>query len=455
MASHTHATSTEEELQIPARVWASVLLIPWVILMHAAYAGVSMEGMPTSSWQHSWAIFGFLLSMPGAFLILLRARRPEFALLLSTVMTIAFPLSPLQCQILAAAVIARRPRARTWAIPLMLATTLFAEGKDLLRGTHHPDASLWFATQTENPNPSLTVAIATAVLVAGAGVAIAITAGYMMRERASRAHAEGNLQRERTRATKLQSEIDARTFSEAVAREAHDTLAHSLSVLALQSVTLARQALTLAQHVKKADVHEFASLQPTLAEEAEAISEQASQLRAMSAGALDDAHTVIEMLRNPEVTLDNLSQGSDEAALTRESLGELIEQARSSGLGIESWIDVSDLTQLSPVISTLAYRVIQEGLSNAIRHASEPRVQLEVNAQEGRGVFISVINPVATGGAAAHPSTPTGVLPEESEHTGHGLAEIEERIRSCSGRCTWGEEDGKFALHVHLPWVRA
>lgn len=472
MATRTHETNTEEELQIPAKIWASVLLIPWAFFMHSVYAGIAVSGLPSGSWQYSWALTGFLVSIPGSFLILLRSQRPQFALIASAIMTIAFPLSPLQCQILTTAVIARKPHARPWAIPLMLAVTLIGEGKDLARGVSIPQASLWYASQTNNPDPHLLVSLATAALVTFAGVAICITAGHMMSERASRAHAEGNLQRERTRATKLQNEIDARVFSEAVARETHDTLAHSLSVLALQSVTLASHARTLADRIGNIDVYEFPDLRPKLVMDAEAISQQASQLRALSAGALNEAHTVIDMLRNPEVTLKTLSLGNEEAALTRSSLGKLIEQARESGFTIDSWIDVSSLSQLSPTISTLAYRVIQEGLSNAIRYSSVPRAQLEVIAEEHRGVIINVINPVSAKIDPSHSEPTTSQVPatandalgdmrtqstntysNESRHSGHGLIGIEERIRSCSGRCTWGEEDGKFILRVNLPWV--
>lgn len=71
---------------------------------------------------------------------------------------------------------------------------------------------------------------------------------------------------------------------------------------------------------------------------------------------------------------------SDEMALTREALNRLVDDARNAGMPLNTWIDIRQLATLDDTVAKVAYRAVQEGLTNARRHASDAPVSLEVNA---------------------------------------------------------------------------
>jgi signal transduction histidine kinase len=82
------------------------------------------------------------------------------------------------------------------------------------------------------------------------------------------------------------------------------------------------------------------------------------------------------------------------------------------------------------------YRVIQEGLTNARKHAAGRPV--EVRLSGGDGIRVEVVNP--TGPAAGTPGSGTGLI---------GLAE---RVELAGGRLEHGTTDGRFRLVATLPW---
>lgn len=115
------------------------------------------------------------------------------------------------------------------------------------------------------------------------------------------------------------------------------------------------------------------------------MADKAEDIRRQSAGALDEAHSIIDMLRNPHQAWEQLAP-SDDTSLTRESLDALIADTRNSGTSLNTWIDIQQLSVMDESIGKVAYRAIQEGLTNARRHAPGAPVSLEVSAtpQAGR-----------------------------------------------------------------------
>lgn len=106
-------------------------------------------------------------------------------------------------------------------------------------------------------------------------------------------------------------------------------------------------------------------------------------------------------------------------SLTR--LDELVETFRLAGLHVEHEVD-GPLPELDPAADLAAYRVLQEAMTNAVRHAPGATVRLRV-AAEGDGVRIRA----ADSGAAGHPtSIPPG--------TGRGLAGMRERLELAGGQ---------------------
>lgn len=159
---------------------------------------------------------------------------------------------------------------------------------------------------------------------------------------------------------------------------------------------------------------------------------------------------------------------SDEMALTREALNRLVDDARNAGMPLNTWIDIRQLATLDDTVAKVAYRAVQEGLTNARRHASDAPVSLEVNANPESGVRIHVTNPLpntTTGGAPAPLTTdvtvppvsgpvvgPADVATGHDRPSGTGLPGVTARARSVGGDCHYGVDDRRiFHMDVILP----
>lgn len=89
------------------------------------------------------------------------------------------------------------------------------------------------------------------------------------------------------------------------------------------------------------------------------------------------------------------------------------------------------------MVSREAYRIVQEGLSNALRHAGQVPVRLRIALTDDE-LEIEMVNPVV-----AAPSRRTG--------GGRGLTGVEERTSVLRGRFAAGTDGSQWRLHVTLP----
>jgi signal transduction histidine kinase len=123
------------------------------------------------------------------------------------------------------------------------------------------------------------------------------------------------------------------------------------------------------------------------------------------------------------------------------SLGDLVAQHRTAGH--EVTLSLPDPPPaLSPAADQAAYRIVQEALTNAVRHGSGlVRVELHVDAA---ALAITVTNPVAD---HDDPATTGTVRP----HGGHGLIGMRERASLVGGTLDVRRADGEFRLHARLP----
>jgi signal transduction histidine kinase len=88
-----------------------------------------------------------------------------------------------------------------------------------------------------------------------------------------------------------------------------------------------------------------------------------------------------------------------------------------------------------------AYRIVQEGLTNARKHAPGAEVRVLVDGSPGAGLTIEVRNRLPLGAAAQVPGA------------GAGLVGLAERVELCQGRLEHGATgDGDFQLRAWLPW---
>jgi signal transduction histidine kinase len=91
-----------------------------------------------------------------------------------------------------------------------------------------------------------------------------------------------------------------------------------------------------------------------------------------------------------------------------------------------------------------AYRIVQEGLTNARKHAHGTAVRVCVAGRAGTGLTVEVVNPLPAGRGAGIPGA------------GAGIAGLSERAGLAGGRLEYGTTDaGEFRLSAWLPWAAA
>jgi len=198
-----------------------------------------------------------------------------------------------------------------------------------------------------------------------------------------------------------------------LARDIHDLIAHSLAVTMLQ-LTGARLAL------KGGDIDEaLAAL-----EDAEAAGR----------AAMAEIHRTVGLLGTGD------SQGTQPPTPNAADLPELVIGFRHAGLSVDFTVE-GDLCQVPLATGLAAYRLVQESLSNAVKHAPGAPVRLHVVVHHD-DIKISVVNPVAvTAGART-----VG---------GNGIRGMAERAELLGGEATAGTADGNWNVDACLPWEPA
>jgi signal transduction histidine kinase len=224
-----------------------------------------------------------------------------------------------------------------------------------------------------------------------------------LRERAERAEAAQHEQAERARANER-----AR-----IAREMHDVLAHRISLLSMHA-----GSLEFSPGASQADVARAAGV-----------------IRANAHAALEDLREVIGVLRavpgdeRPERPLPTLAD-----------VPELIEESRAAGMTIRTTLDAGEAPE---IVGRNAYRIVQEGLTNARKHAPDTAVHVSVCGRPGDGLEIEVRNPLAVGRRNGH-------IPG----AGAGLIGLAERAQLAGGRLEHGlTPAGEYRLWAWLPWM--
>jgi signal transduction histidine kinase len=188
-----------------------------------------------------------------------------------------------------------------------------------------------------------------------------------------------------------------------IAREMHDVVSHGPSVMTLHVGGVRRL-------LRPDQVAERAALETAERTGREAIAEM---------------HRMLGVLRTPE---------SDAPAPGLARLPELLEPARAAGLQVHSTV-TGELGTLPPGVDLAAYRIVQEAVTNVLRHANARR--LECAATYGNGLLELRIADDGAGGA------PAG--------GGHGLVGMRERAALYGGTVEAGPGEGGFVVHAVLP----
>src|SRR5207253_5758808 len=193
-----------------------------------------------------------------------------------------------------------------------------------------------------------------------------------------------------------------------IARELHDVVGHSVSVMAVQASAVRRL------------------LKPEQEREREAL----EVVEQTGREALAEMRRLVGVLRRPEEAPALAPQPS------LEHLDRLVAKARESGLPVELRIEGTP-SPLPPGVDLTAYRLVQEGLTNTIKHARASRAGVVVRYGEGE-VEIFVTDDGDGGG--------------DGGGGGHGLVGMRERVSVYGGELEAGRRaGGGFRLRARLP----
>lgn len=196
-----------------------------------------------------------------------------------------------------------------------------------------------------------------------------------------------------------------------IARELHDVTAHSLSIIAVQAGAAAKVA-------EKDPGAARASLET---------------IRTTAKSSLDELRAMLGVLRGDEGA--PLAPTGTLARLPE--LAHAVEQA-----GVRVVLDVSELGEVPAYADVSAYRIVQEALTNVVRHARATTATVRVSRDAG-GLAIEVRDDGAGAGSAT--ATP-----------GHGIAGMGERVAALGGTFSAGAEaGGGFAVRARLPLEKA
>jgi signal transduction histidine kinase len=264
-------------------------------------------------------------------------------------------------------------------------------------------------------------------------LAVAGTLGVLSRTR--RAY----LQAVETRAEHAEAERDRQVALAAaeertrIARELHDVVAHHVSLMAVQSEAAA------------------ALLPGRPAEAGKAVDIIGQTARE----ALTELRRLLGVLRGPA---DVNGRAATAPAPSISALDEVLGQVRQAGIEVNLRIEGSP-SKLPPGVDLTAYRIVQEALTNTVRHSGASEAAVTISYEPGYvtvsvtdtgngAVAVTVGRPARRGRAGS--SVGSGARPAASG--GFGLAGIAERVASCGGRLTVGPgEAGGFAVTARLP----
>ncbi|TDD16777.1 hypothetical protein E1294_30285 [Nonomuraea diastatica] len=244
------------------------------------------------------------------------------------------------------------------------------------------------------------------VVAAGAGALLARLAPVLLgptpAERLAAAEEQARMLAERNR----------------LARELHDSVGHALSVVTLQAAAAGR----------------VLDRDPGTAKTALAAIEQSAR------AALDDLDHVLGVLRDSahDGPRNSTHDGAHDGAVVpgrhpQATLADLGDLVAASGAQVRQ--DVGDLSGVPAVVSREGYRILQEALTNAIKHGRGP-VLLSAGVQDGE-LRLEVTN--AAGGDGARPSG------------GRGVAGMRERVRLLNGDLHAGPTQAGWTVSARLP----
>jgi signal transduction histidine kinase len=240
-------------------------------------------------------------------------------------------------------------------------------------------------------------------------------AGRVMRIR----HAENAQLRDLTAQLAAEQDLRARAAvaeeRARMARELHDIVAHSLSLIAVQA----------------------GAAEQLMGRDDARAQESVRSVQETASGALGEMRRLLSVLRAED---DAPGLGPQPGL---EAVGELVEQARGGGLPVELHEDGAR-PQVPPGVDLSAFRIVQEALTNVRRHAGLVSTEVRVSYGEDE-VVVEVVN---------EDRGPARAVPADGP-PGHGVLGMRERVRLYGGTLDVGRRDGRFVVAARLPLMGA
>ena len=198
-----------------------------------------------------------------------------------------------------------------------------------------------------------------------------------------------------------------------IAREMHDVLAHRISLVSMHADAM----------VYRTDLG------------TEQLRESAAVIQESSHRALVELREVLGVLRDDPG--DAAPERPQPGAL---DVPALVDELMSDGMRLEVDLAGTDLATVPVTTGRTLYRVVQEALTNARKHAPNALVHLSVTGRAGHGLDVEVRNPLAPGSRTSAPQS------------GLGLVGLAERTSLAGGRIEHHADAGHFVLRAWLPW---
>lgn len=391
-------------------VWfvASVVTVgAWDVRTHGPHDANEVTGTALLLW---------LVGAAGFASLSWRRRFPEAVTAGNAVLTLLLPLDPTVALIAFGSLAVRRlDRVTAGLGGLVAAATFMATWRDG-RGESRA-ASFWQLVAHSDADLHATLeplTLPVVLAITGVAVAVVLALALVLRDRSQRA-ARAQIERDqRVVVETLSDEVSRQAERERLAQEVHDALGHRLSLLSLHAGAL-----------------EVAAGEGTKA------AESAALVRANAQQSMADLRSLLTMLRQPG------SPDVTAAVPTLRDAEGLIDDTVSTGVTLVSTVHLEGIDRLDATTSRTAFRIVQELLTNARRHAPGIGIRMRLLANPTRGVEIEVANHLPAGATGE-------VVP------GSGLRGIRHRVEQLRGewRC-WVDDQRVFRAAAHLPWVWA
>lgn len=365
----------------------------WRVLLMLALSGVVMAEPYTRLWEtHRWWIpIDVALGVVAFVVVHFRRRRPILVLVVAVVLAVVSSAAA-GPSVLALASLATRRVVWEVAVGAVLSVAS-AETYFRLMPTENRDPA-WL-------NFTANVAAMLAIVAWGMYVGSRRELLWTLRQRAERAEAEQD-----QRAGRARAEERAR-----IAREMHDVLAHRISQVAMHAGAL--------------------SFRSDL--DADALRAGIGEVQVRANEALTDLRGVLGVLRDPAT-----GEITHRPQPTYDDLPALVAESQAAGARVELHDELAECPTV-PVGRAL-YRVVQEGITNAHKHAPGTLLTVSLTGGPEDGVEVWMRNPYGFG-------------PSGAPGAGLGLVGLGERMELAGGRLSYGREGDVFVVHGWIPWA--